>query len=86
MHAMCILLGFGTRYIYRHVLSLTNHFRQLLLRKGLWVRMAREVCSHAYCEIRPDVVEHPGTFGILYLTYYVLGLGMGDILPFAIYR
>ncbi len=34
----------------------------ILLCRGLWVRMARL-----------DVVEHPGTFGILHFTYCVLG-------------
>ncbi len=45
-----------------------------MLRKGLWVRMARKACWFAYCKVRPDVVgHHPGTSGILHFTYYILG-------------
>ncbi len=43
------------------------------LHGGLWVRMAAKARWLAYCKIRPDVVEHPGTSGILHFTYYVLG-------------
>ncbi len=42
-------------------------------RKDLWVRMARKARWLAYCKIQPDVVEHPGTSGILHFTYYALG-------------
>ncbi len=34
--------------------------------------MARKARWLAYCKIRLDVVEHPGTSGILHYTYYVL--------------
>ncbi len=35
--------------------------------------MARKACRLQHCKIQPDVVQHPGTFGILHFTYYVLG-------------
>ncbi len=43
------------------------------LRRGLWVGMARKACWLMYCKIPPDVVEHPGTSGILHFSYYILG-------------
>ena len=43
------------------------------LRRGLWVRIARKACWLAYCKMPADIVGHPATFGILHLTYYVLG-------------
>ncbi len=33
----------------------------------------KNACCPAYCKIKLDVVEHPGTSGILHFTYYVLG-------------
>ncbi len=41
--------------------------------RGLWVRIGRKACWLAYCKIQPDIVDHPGTSGILHFTYYVLG-------------
>lgn len=41
--------------------------------RELWVRIARKVCWLTYCTISLHVVEHRGIFGILHLTYYVLG-------------
>ncbi len=48
------------------------HVMNFLLCRGLWVRMAKKACQLAYCKIRPDVVGHPGTSGILHFTYYRL--------------
>ena len=63
---------FGTHYV-RHQISpwTPTLLHKLTLRKGLWVRTAEKACWHAYYEIRPEVVWHPGTSGILHLTYYV---------------
>ncbi len=52
-----------------------THVTYFPLCKELWSRMARKTWWLAYCKIRPDVVEHPGTSGILHFTYYSLGLG-----------
>ncbi len=40
--------------------------------RGLWVRVARKACWFVYCKIQLEIVGHPGIFGILHLTYYVL--------------
>ncbi len=42
-------------------------------RTGLLVRMTEKAGWFAYCKIRPDVVGHPGTPGILHFTYCILG-------------
>ncbi len=55
------------------VQNTVTYVTYFLLRKGLWVRMARKACWLAYCKIPADVVEYPGTTGILHFTYYVLG-------------
>ena len=44
-----------------------------MLHKELWVRVARKACWPAYYKIRLDAIGHPGIFGILHLTHYVLG-------------
>lgn len=49
--------------------DVTNH----LLRRALWVRIARKACCLSFCKMRPDAAEHPGMFGTLHLTYHVLG-------------
>ncbi len=41
--------------------------------RGLWVKIARKACWLACCKMRLDAVGHPGIFGILHLTYCVLG-------------
>lgn len=33
--------------------------------------MARKACWHAYCKMRPDVVGHPGIFGVLHFTCFM---------------
>lgn len=32
-----------------------------VLRRGLWVRTARETCCFQYCQMSLDAVGHPGT-------------------------
>ena len=55
----------------KHCHRAVNHLSgPVPLRKGLWVKKA---CWPAYSKIWPEVVGHPGTFGILHLAYYVLG-------------
>ena len=44
-----------------------------LLCTGLCVRTARKACWHAYTKIRPDVEGHPGSFGTLHFTYFLMG-------------
>ena len=83
LHTVCIQLGHTTGDFTgqhtcnkRHLCSVGGsvNLTYLPLRRGLWVRIARKACWLAYCKMRPDVVGHPGIFGILHLTYYyVLG-------------
>ncbi len=42
----------------------------LLLSRGV---RARKACWLSYCKTQPDAIGHPGIFGIMHLTYYVLG-------------
>lgn len=43
-----------------------------LLCRGLWVRIPRKACWLTYCKMCTDAVGHPGIFGILHLTQYIL--------------
>lgn len=49
------------------------HVSNLQLCRGSWVRIASKACWLAYCKIRPYAVGHPGIFGLLPLTYYIMG-------------
>ncbi len=42
-------------------------------RNGLWAILAIRVCTDPHFKHRPEIVDHPGTFGILFSTYYALG-------------
>ena len=43
------------------------------MRNGLWAILAFIVCTDPHFENLPEIVDHPGTFGILFSTYYALG-------------
>ncbi len=42
-------------------------------RNGLWAILAIRVCTDPHFKNRPEIVDHLGTFGILFSTYYALG-------------
>ncbi len=42
-------------------------------RNGLWAILAIIVCTDPNYRNLPEIVDHPGTFGILFSTYYALG-------------
>ncbi len=51
----------------RHNVTYVTYF---WLCRGLWVRMARKARWLAFCKIRPDVGNNPGSSGIQQFTYY----------------
>ncbi len=43
-------------------------------RNGLWAILDIKECARIHTsKNRPELVDHPGTFGILFSTYYALG-------------
>ncbi len=68
-HTFATFVVFLTHFI-RVCSSGLNPLRK---RNGLWAILAIRVCMDPHFKNRPEIVDHTGTFGILFSTYYALG-------------